>query len=1827
MQAFMTFEKVSFFTRRCQNGVLRDDGKCECLPCWTGLDCSELVEVKPYFPLGIDYISISNYDNYKKSIYTVRPQVPSCKNNEECPCAAHLSYHITRGNEKGYFTIDPSKGDIFRTKGVDITSGIYELEIMVKSLRENNKNDEDRMDLVVRAISYADDNANNRYSYVSPNGYEEEVSTLEKPLQEQPHHIHRRAVDTMNLTFTIEKVAPYDTLTTIKVGSRVMFRVTVTFPAEETDFYMELFTPDNTTTVMILCNVQVTIGNNLHITNGTSPTIQYESKDGSVLYDRAMIFFGNVTRTGTGSDNSIVVTYEAVMVNNPSTQNGAEYWVSAGAEYNSESEVWVGQASFTANTVDMTLPGTPNISISGPVNLELGNAAIYTVDMFIPNPMSDIVLTALSPANTSSLMSICAVKLDSYGSNFGCGFDANAVNVSSVADPSGKGNTGGIINLGKMLNKGSRDDSVGNYQPTNNRVTVKFAAQLYNDLSFLPGLYNLDVAVEIDSVQILTSSYAVTALAPADLSSVVPPSVMLTAATTSVNIGDPFVVEIDITVPNTIASQYILEVLAPVSGTDALYQVCKVSVVSVGKNMPCVDRDQTPVYTSRNVSGTIPDRAVINFGFVKWLPMSNNTADNVIKVSAVFKALNHPSNTILSTSLLTCTVHYGNGNVQVSTNTSITINSTTSTLTVMNNTNPSFSMSYAFGTANVPVTATAKVLIQMATSRSTVYPTMDVEFIVPLGDTSAIFTLCKAKLASVGKNIPCMAPEWINAKVAYYSNFSDGINDRAVFGIGNVCNMERVSDSQEDTATFELYVKVNNHPNLTDNTQKWITAGVMYSTTKMWVGQLALSAQRGEFINPTTTPGFTVIKNTTLTNTPLGMAIQYSLLVKVMPQESIDFSVEVLSNTEGLDVCTVRVYSAGENFPCLNRSTEPAILQYHSGGGQMKVVLDLDIVTNVGGTDPFSNNGLFDQNAFIVEMVLSLNPSASITNYSVGITAYYRTDQSSPFTVSKTVTATNDFSSVDTSQNTAFATFEVGEIAGNDSSLSISKGETKRVILKVNMTEGVPQQIQVQFSTPPGNTGQIELCAASVVSVGKNIPCLRPNIIQPVYSSRAGSLYKDIATFTLGYVCNYPYDHGVDEANTIEFEAYFRLLTSVTILAGDNINVYATVNVFGVSISVSPITFTVTDTFVDKYKLSTSVEYYNASLLAITVDQLALNMTVGQVITVPITVTVPRNSVAKMEVDVDLPENGTACLTVEDIRLITTGKNIACLEYNVTSGKVYTPTYNNTLGNNQRPYGYLSLGIVTNMGISHRQGTYLTGDDDVHLEADIMMCDCIMAENLQMFKMSFGAKTAQFVVLHDYNVTVFRDGSEKPDIELITSIRNDSNSNMVYLECLMKHTNVSAAEGRNTSAFIYLPPYLIPPVSVINNNMTTSVFDTSSPGMVEVQFTEFLFADVASFVLALMTNTSSALPSEISESNTILVSQVGTDFIVRFGTTLSGQSWYPYWTSVPQNLTASVSVGSGMGCSDNLGMQSGLILDCQISSSFENDPAGPPAYGRVNGPGFWIPHIRSKSFASLRYFQVHFGKLTRVTQIQVQHMMTKPNRASKLTIAFSNDGKGWTVGEMITLSTFDETVMVNSPVEARYIRLYITNDTAFQIKPSLGLRFEFFGCYTSNDLPNPLCPAVTPDPTDFYHRSFGVCGGNMFACDLDPNDKYGHQKCVSTTDGNSFRGLDESLGSLLGCDGGLVRMYGYANNKQSIMASDDLGLTWHTVSQGILTLSKASVMWTAAKNVPFTTTLLDQFNPDASYTIGSWGATYSGMMMFNGVTWNKVLDWSTTCCP
>ena len=63
--------------------------------------------------------------------------------------------------------------------------------------------------------------------------------------------------------------------------------------------------------------------------------------------------------TNSGADETVnnhsmvFIEWDAVMIDNPDTQNGSVYWVSAGAEYNQADEIWIGQAALKTILDDM----------------------------------------------------------------------------------------------------------------------------------------------------------------------------------------------------------------------------------------------------------------------------------------------------------------------------------------------------------------------------------------------------------------------------------------------------------------------------------------------------------------------------------------------------------------------------------------------------------------------------------------------------------------------------------------------------------------------------------------------------------------------------------------------------------------------------------------------------------------------------------------------------------------------------------------------------------------------------------------------------------------------------------------------------------------------------------------------------------------------------------------------------------------------------------------------------------------------------------------------------------------------------------------------------------------------------------------------------------------------------------------------------------------------------------------------------------------------------------------------------------------------------------
>lgn len=102
----------------------------------------------------------------------------------------------------------------------------------------------------------------------------------------------------------------------------------------------------------------------------------------------------------------------------------------------------------------------------------------------------------------------------------------------------------------------------------------------------------------------------------------------------------------------------------------------------------------------------------------------------------------------------------------------------------------------------------------------------------------------------------------------------------------------------------------------------------------------------------------------------------------------------------------------------------------------------------------------------------------------------------------------------------------------------------------------------------------------------------------------------------------------------------------------------------------------------------------NSTLPGLQFNLTSANMTIGEVMTIPIMVSIPPNSSSEVHVDMKLQVNDSAHMTVKDMRVISAGRNLACL-YDFSNVNY---TYRSTQDTTQIDFGIINLGLVTNTG-------------------------------------------------------------------------------------------------------------------------------------------------------------------------------------------------------------------------------------------------------------------------------------------------------------------------------------------------------------------------------------------------------------------------------------------------------------------------------------------------------------------------------------------------
>lgn len=130
----------------------------------------------------------------------------------------------------------------------------------------------------------------------------------------------------------------------------------------------------------------------------------------------------------------------------------------------------------------------------------------------------------------------------------------------------------------------------------------------------------------------------------------------------SVDVDVPKTILLQLVIPEGTTSTYDITVQTPVGSGLPMFQLCSISILSVGNNMPCViSGDKTPSYTS-TVGATHSDKGTISLGSITNLALTpGSTAENTIALEVIVTPLEHAAVTISSTHDVTVTIRYGVG--------------------------------------------------------------------------------------------------------------------------------------------------------------------------------------------------------------------------------------------------------------------------------------------------------------------------------------------------------------------------------------------------------------------------------------------------------------------------------------------------------------------------------------------------------------------------------------------------------------------------------------------------------------------------------------------------------------------------------------------------------------------------------------------------------------------------------------------------------------------------------------------------------------------------------------------------------------------------------------------------------------------------------------------------------------------------------------------------------------------------------------------------------------------------------------------------------------
>ncbi|ESN95220.1 hypothetical protein HELRODRAFT_179552 [Helobdella robusta] len=1554
------------------------------------------VEVKNDALVGTNVHSVQAKDD--DNMYTCQ--------SKQCDCSK-IIYKIEDGNEDDLFDIDADTGNIMLKKSLAhlVNGKVYDLKISVANLNPLNSDGNITManpkDLGFVQITIANGVKKNDYNY----------DLSEAVLNRQKRQVSVPAtVD--NITFTLSKTGAYNNTTTMFVGSKVHFQLVIQIPPSQSiDLSVELFSPENGTTIMVLCNPVITAsGSNLQYNKTAAAPVQ-DANDGSINYDRAVFSFGTVVNNAvaTGLASVIVIEWDVVMIDSPSTVNGSYYW----------------------NVSD----STPQFNMSGPSEIPTGSSAIFHVDAYIPYPSIEMNFDAFAPFNYTDAASVCSVLIVGVGVNYEC-YQYKNRPVTLYPSDTGITNDRGTLALGSVTNKGSREPN-NNY--TDNRISLEFVISIPYNESYIDNILWVGCTLELGQNQIWASqmsfklaSSPTTVLYPND-------------TTLSTYLFYPKNLVLNITIAPGTAANYSVEIK-----TDGVkYKICSVFYKARGANIPCFNPGD-PVYSS-DPSDLEINKATWLLGTLENKNQIQDFDANIFQLYIYLQPLDHSGLVLQETSTVTATVTV-NSFTSTSSQT-LTLTNTTAIGNAVNYTSPKANLTIAFGQSSVTVNQILDIRLNVSFYPKVINLPFTINLTAPTVSGVSQFSIVRAELMSVGKNLPCADRIKLNNSITYLTQPSESLSYQATLTVGSVCNVRPTASTTltaDDSLEIRAVILINNLSSLL--TSGTFITSFVYSSDPIKNNSVVLSVGAATYTNyPVNSTPVVIFDYNSMNGLaiPAGYQLTSEILIKTPPWSAADWVIRAdVSHDPELSLCAIIVKEYGYDIPYINTSKPSNTTKGSSSLVNKEAWLELNKVTNLG-TKSLNNTPIFDDGSFVVQVVVQISKAATVSvnlkyvNVSVdyGVNGI---DRSSYINFTVIAPGSITYNSAAALPNVTFFQSPVNENSTTVPSTNCYQGQV--LILTTELSYPIfngGHTLSTKISGPSDST--INIVDYSVVFIGTNFPCLSKQMYTKSFTATANNLYNYTGNIDLGMICTFPIFR-TGSNNKIRIEAIVTVNRKNPLTAGSTLAFSSVVTING-SDTTYPLTLTVINSPLNQ----------DFNLVAgfvpvvINASNLASSMACHSSYAFQATFTILANTsdVAILTVTTPLTSS-SAVLTVTDFQIVSFGKNLGSVEIPFPT----STTFSSTKLTSQNDIATINLGRITNTGHTYRAETYMAGDNDITVVANIQMADAISVLDQSPWSVTFSSTYLSSTATGLGNVTAVKSDADPvvlviSDFEITNGPYNAGDKATVTIN--IRHDDLSKTELDNVFLHFYIPKFMDYAgnfQSDFKNTLTPVVNSAAGNKYFSINFAHLYFTDNVtssfdlSFLAGIMTSTAA--------SETVRIAYE-LEYDIKSKPTVKTQQAYPIKFI---NFTMVASPFKFCPTEASLGMGSSVITDCQITGS----PGSNDYVESRPGKAGWSPLLRKGKHK--RYLQVNLANIVKITKVQITQKST--DKINSFMLRYSNDGLIWKNGDLLTAPNDNSVndVTVTNPVDSSFVRFQIESTYTADTIPTFTI--EFYGCITTS---------------------------------------------------------------------------------------------------------------------------------------------------------------------